>query len=638
MKMNHHPVGAVAKQITVAAEATPFLAAVRASRFLAVALLSSIVVVGCDNGSKTEIPNEVLQLEQAPNPLPRFLRGTVRYEAELQGYGPTLAQGYGLVVGLNGTGSADTPISVRAVMEREASRMLEDPRVDAERFNLAELLDSKDTAVVLVEASIPPGAPGDTFFDVQVSALPTTSTTSLEGGKLWTTFLRRGLASPTAPHTEPVASAKGELFVNPFAEQASEGQLTSVNRRRGRVLNGGVSLKSMPLALQLRTPSFSRSRAVTNAINTRFPLEFGQRNPTARPVSQKSDEQIVINVPPSWAAQTDEFVEVLMHTPIDTRGLEERAFAYSRWVEENPIHAPSIAWCWVAVGQRSVPAIQKFYDHAEQVPRLAALKAGAKLEDPLVVPHLASIAEDKTSPIRRDVIDMLGEMDGNPLVGTVLRRLLDDPDRVIRVAAFEGLLRQGDAIIQSIPTGRYPSFALFQVPSSFPMLYVSQHEAPYIAVFGRGLEVPRPVFASTWSDRFMVRGETATDPLEVYYRDIRTGESKVYETDADLVSFVRFLGNKLDYPGAEVGLSLSYDRTISALYAMHSTKQLGAPLVIERDQLQARLLAGVNQIQPEDRPETRRDESGIIDPLSDPNADDFTPIGERPESRDPSGL
>ena len=46
-----------------------------------------------------------------------------------------------------------------------------------------------DTAVVVVEGLIPPGATEGTRFDLRVFAHPMTSTTSLEGGRLYTTCL-----------------------------------------------------------------------------------------------------------------------------------------------------------------------------------------------------------------------------------------------------------------------------------------------------------------------------------------------------------------------------------------------------------------------------------------------------------------
>ena len=97
-----------------------------------------------------------------------------------------------------------------------------------------------------------------------------------------------------------VATAKGDVFINPFADTARTGAnrmpgelddederddqpapRVRVETRMGRVMSGGRTLEAMPLVLQLRTPSYSRSRALVDAINSRFHMEPGQRSPTA---------------------------------------------------------------------------------------------------------------------------------------------------------------------------------------------------------------------------------------------------------------------------------------------------------------------------------------------------------------------
>ena len=151
------------------------------------------------------------------------MRGTVASETILDGYRPVVVRGYGVVVGLNGTGSRDLPPDVRAHMIQEASRNgigLESSGfgdVSPERF-----LDSMDTAVVVVEGLIPPGATEGTRFDVRVFAHPMTSTTSLEDGRLYTAELRpvvrRGLPPTGSRQAAAIARARGEVFINPFAE------------------------------------------------------------------------------------------------------------------------------------------------------------------------------------------------------------------------------------------------------------------------------------------------------------------------------------------------------------------------------------------------------------------------------------
>lgn len=280
---------------------------------LVLATSAAVSPVGC---SPEKPPPEMVQPELTPNPLPRFLRGTITYEATLVGYGRTLAQGYGIVVGLEGTGSNDTPLPVRAYLEREGAKLLPDPEISGgPRLTMRSLLDDRNTAAVLVQAALPPGAVKGTRFDVVVSAVPGSSTRSLEGGRLWTTNLTSGFMGGVQG-ARPVAQANGDLFINPFAvedvgalnesvdwnlppedwvesDEARGGAV--VDRRVARILNGGVVTADLPLMLQLRTPNHSRARAIIDAINGRFPQEPGQARPTAEPVPGRSDEQIAID-------------------------------------------------------------------------------------------------------------------------------------------------------------------------------------------------------------------------------------------------------------------------------------------------------------------------------------------------------
>ncbi len=113
--------------------------------------------------------------------VPTILKGTVASEAFLDGYEPVVVHGYGLVVGLDGTGSSDVPPAVRAHMIAMASRRgIGSESSGYGRLSPEALLDSPDTAIVVVEGLIPPAATEDAKFDVRIFAYPTSSTTSLE--------------------------------------------------------------------------------------------------------------------------------------------------------------------------------------------------------------------------------------------------------------------------------------------------------------------------------------------------------------------------------------------------------------------------------------------------------------------------
>jgi flagellar basal body P-ring protein FlgI len=201
-----------------------------------------------------------------------ILRGTIASEAILLGFNDVVVRGYGIVVGLKGTGSRTMPAEVRAFLLQELSRREISDTVKGMGVSPERFLNSDDIAAVVIEGIIPAGSTHDTRFDVRVMAVPGSGTTSLEGGRLWTAELRPGPLLAGSRQASIVAEAKGPILINPFAPSAS-GSLGDVDRLSGRILNGGRVLKDLPLRLRLATPSHSRAGTIVSALNTRFPRE-----------------------------------------------------------------------------------------------------------------------------------------------------------------------------------------------------------------------------------------------------------------------------------------------------------------------------------------------------------------------------
>ncbi len=89
---------------------------------------------------------------------------------------PVAVEGYGLVGGLAGTGSAYCPPQVRAYLKQYILAQLPDGR-----GNVEELINGRDTAVVWLEGEVPPPPSKDEHFDVRVGLLPGSEATSLQG-------------------------------------------------------------------------------------------------------------------------------------------------------------------------------------------------------------------------------------------------------------------------------------------------------------------------------------------------------------------------------------------------------------------------------------------------------------------------
>ncbi len=556
--------------------------------------------------------------------VPEIMRGTVGSETILRGYQaqtspgyqPIIARGYGLVVGLNGTGSHNMAPRLRQYMLQEASRNgVGNPKFGEQIGELSpeKLLDSADTAVVIVEAVVPQGAPKGTRFDVRVFAEPTTDTRSLEGGTLWTTMLRPGNLSMGGKQATELARASGPVFINPFAPNGAEA--AGIVETSGRVLNGGEILKDMPLKLQLANPSHARAEVLVMAINTRFPIEPGQSQNTAR---GESDEQIEITIPPSWHDRTEEFIKVMMHTTIAQSNPEAAATYVKRTMLANPSgNAEPATYRWQALGPRVIPVIKDLYDHPEEFPRLAALRAGARLDDGSVIPHVIDMAEHGSSINRLQAVILLEDMRSNPQIDMCLRKLLNSDDVELRLRAYEALVERNDPFLDRyIVDGK---FVLDVVRSDKPMMYITQLGQPRIAIFGPKLELDRPLTVSIWNNQLMLKSDVDETDVEVYYRAPSQNEGVVLHAKPGLTDFVQFLAHKTTIEQPEPGLNLSYGETVGALYQIWRGRHINADFKMEQD----RILAAIRRLQVEgegleaDRPELSEDSTNAAPPTSD---------------------
>jgi len=171
--------------------------------------------------------------------------------------------GYGLVVGLNGSGdSTQVKYSSQSVVN-----MLKQFGV---KLPDGEEAKNKNVAAVMVSAVFPPGYRRGQAIDVTVSSLGDAK--SLRGGTLLLTQLR-------AADNEVYALAQGNLVVGGLAASGKSGSSVTVNTPTGgRIPNGAQIEREIPtdfatrpaVLLRLRHPNFDTATNVVNAINRRF--------------------------------------------------------------------------------------------------------------------------------------------------------------------------------------------------------------------------------------------------------------------------------------------------------------------------------------------------------------------------------
>ncbi len=181
--------------------------------------------------------------------------------------------GYGLVVGLNGTGDSlrNAPFT-RQSLESMLERLGVNVR-DAR-------LDTKNVAAVMVTANLPAFAAAGSRVDVSVSALGDAK--SLLGGTLLVTPL-------LGADGEAYAVSQGTIATGSISGGGASG--SSVTRgvpTAGRIASGATVERELAfdmsamrtVRLTLRNPDFTTARRIADAVNANFPGAARAENPT----------------------------------------------------------------------------------------------------------------------------------------------------------------------------------------------------------------------------------------------------------------------------------------------------------------------------------------------------------------------
>ena len=199
--------------------------------------------------------------------------------AQLQSARDNQLVGYGLVIGLQGSGDSlrNSPFT-----EQSIRAMLENLGIASEGGRARV----ENVAAVIVTANLPPFVQSGARIDVSVSSLGDAD--SLAGGTLVMTPMK-------AADGEIYAVAQGPVSVSGFSAQGDAETLTQGVPTAGRVPNGAIVERAVEasfanqsaMVLQLRNADFSTAVRIADAINAYSGQRFGKR------VAQELDSRTV---------------------------------------------------------------------------------------------------------------------------------------------------------------------------------------------------------------------------------------------------------------------------------------------------------------------------------------------------------
>ena len=190
---------------------------------------------------------------------PAMALSRVKDLASIEGVRQNQLVGYGIVVGLNGTGDTLNNIPFT---KQSLQAMLERLGVNTRGATMR----TQNLAAVMVTANLPPFAAQGTRIDVTVSSLGDAK--SLQGGTLLVTPL-------LGADGEVYALAQGSVAIAGFAAEGEAAKITRGVPTNGRISNGAniereIAFKlndARTLRLSLRNPDFTTSKRVASAIN-----------------------------------------------------------------------------------------------------------------------------------------------------------------------------------------------------------------------------------------------------------------------------------------------------------------------------------------------------------------------------------
>jgi flagellar P-ring protein precursor FlgI len=219
----------------------------------------------------------------------------------LEGMRDNQLVGYGLVVGLAGTGDRKQTIFSAQTLTNMLERMGVSINPTA--------ITVKNTAAVMITGTLPPFAQPGSRIDVTAAAIGDAQ--NLQGGLLVLTSLR-------GADGQVYAIAQGPVVTGGFVAGRGGNNQTVNHPTVGRVPAGGIVERQPPsvapngkIRLQLRDADFTTSARIAEAVNRKF-------TPSGAPLAHAENSALVsVAIPADYASRSIEFISELEKVTVD---------------------------------------------------------------------------------------------------------------------------------------------------------------------------------------------------------------------------------------------------------------------------------------------------------------------------------
>jgi hypothetical protein len=449
----------------------------------------------------------------------------------------------------------------------------------------------------LVRAFLRPGIQEGDRFDVEVRVPSQSETTSIRDGWLLPTRLTElAVLGEQIREGHLVGTAEGPVLVDPSADPEKDPALAT----RGRILGGGVALKSRPLGLVIhhQQKSVRMSQDIANAINDRFhTFAAGRKQGVATP---KTDEFIDLLIHPRYKENIARYVQLVQNVAINESPTERQArMLFLEQQLSDPLTSASAAIRLEAIGDDQTQEVLERGLAIDDVEvRFYAAEALAYLDQTAAVETLAQMARDEPA-FRVNALAAMSAMD-DALAYDALRSLVEVRSAETRYGAFRALwaMNKNDPFLRSENLNGQFHYHVLDVAGP-DMIHVTRSHLPEVVVFGKDQQLQLPLVLDAGKS-IMVNGLSGGNITVSRFSPGAEAEQRVVSTRVDdVIRAIVDLGGT--YP--DVVQALQQAKADGALASRFEVDALPQPgRAYDRHSARATASAGENSSEGEKEP------------------------------------
>jgi hypothetical protein len=435
-------------------------------------------------------------------------------------------------------------------------------------------------------------------------------TTSIRNGWLLSTRLTElAVLGEQIREGHLMGVAEGPVLVDPSADPENNPALAT----NGRILGGGVALKSRPLGLMIsneyKSVRVSQEIAKSISISKRFyTFADGRKQGVAIP---KTDEFIDVLIHPRYSDNVNRYMEVVRSIAINesANSLQARLLFLEQQLGD-PLTAASAAMRLEAIGSDEARQILK-QGSTSKDPEISfyAAEALAYLDDTAAVSPLAEAARNEPA-FRVNALAALSAMD-DVMAYDALRSLLEVRSAETRYGAFRALwaMNEHDPFLRDEHLGKSFHYHVLDVPGA-DMIHVTRSHRPEVVMFGKDQHFRLPLMLDAGKS-IMVNGLKGNKITVSRFAANKEPEQREVSTRVD------------DVIRAIVELGGSYPDVVQAL---QQAKADGA--LASRFEVDALPQPGRRYDRTAIRQVSGSDEADAVDEIKDPRFEIATPLSD----------